>query len=144
MRFPMEQKKRPPYKPMTYFDLAFKRLVMVRNWVLHTLQCVHSHLMTQVVQSMSDHLNAHILQCATLTNIIAVHKSFINTIHDHCFLTVGDSVMVGVDQVYSLFSSGSLGTLFTMYLCPLYTVAESGDGRSKRVDEPDGGRGGQR
>lgn len=99
MRFPVEQKKRPPYLPMTYFDMAFKRLAMVRNWVLHTLQCVHSHLMTQVVQSMSERLNARIPNCTTLSTIIGVHKSFINTIHDHCFLTGGDTVMVGVEQV---------------------------------------------
>lgn len=99
MRFPVEQKNRAPYLPMNYFDMAFKRLAMVRIWVIHTLQCVHSHLITQVVQSMSDRLNTRIAECTTLTRIIAVHNSFINTIYDHCFLTGGDSVMVGVEQV---------------------------------------------
>lgn len=100
LRFPIAQKKRPPYLSMTYFDLTFKRLAMVRFWILNTIQCLHGHLMTEVVQTMVDTFDDRITECHTLTTLVAVHQSYVNTIHSHCFLTKDDrKVMVGIEQV---------------------------------------------
>lgn len=100
MRFPKSMKKRRPYTLQNMTDLIFKRLALVRNWIIYAIQCIHNHLMTQVLQSMGQQLDNKIQHTKNLNEMIDVHLSYINTVYDHCFQTDSDhKFRSAVDQV---------------------------------------------
>lgn len=103
LQFPVAFKKRPPYQPLTLIDLIFKRLALVRNWIIYSVQCVHSHLMTFVIQSMGQQLVKKMAKTECLREIIELHDSYIDTIYTHCFRKTSDIPMrTGVEQLLSL------------------------------------------
>lgn len=103
LRFPPAFKKRPPYQSLTLIDLIFKRLALVRNWIIYSVQCVHSHLMTYVIQSMGQQLVKRMEKTECLRGIIELHDSYIDTIHQHCFRKTSDMALkTGFEQLLSL------------------------------------------
>lgn len=85
LRFPVAAKRRKPYMALTMVDLTFKRLALMRNWLIYSIQCIHSHLMTFVIQSMGEQLTRKMERVDCLREIIELHDSYIQTIHSHCF-----------------------------------------------------------
>ncbi|XP_058117498.1 gamma-tubulin complex component 5 [Anopheles ziemanni] len=85
LRFPDSQKKRPPYTTFGMLDLILKRLAMLKFWMIFSVQCIHSHLMTHVLQSFGEQLDEKLNQADNLSEMIAVHQSYISTIFEHCF-----------------------------------------------------------
>lgn len=103
LRFPVAFKKRPPYQPFTLIDLIFKRLALVRNWIIYSVQCIHSHLMTFVIQSMGQQLTKRMAKTECLREIIELHDLYIDTIYQHCFRKTCDiPLKTGVEQLLSL------------------------------------------
>lgn len=103
LQFPVGFKKRPPYQQLTLIDLIFKRLALVRNWIIYSVQCVHSHLMTLVIQSMGQQLVKRIKKSECLREIIELHDSYIDTIYQHCFRKTSDiPLKSGLEQLLSL------------------------------------------
>lgn len=100
LRFPKSQKNRKPFILLNLSDLMFKRLALLRNWILYSMQCIHSHLMTQVLQSMGAKLDKNIENTKNLSEIIHVHKSYIRTINQYCFQSKADwQIRLGIEQV---------------------------------------------
>ncbi|XP_031634279.1 gamma-tubulin complex component 5-like isoform X2 [Contarinia nasturtii] len=93
MKFPVAFKKRPPYQELTLIDLIFKRLALVRNWIMYSVQCIHSHLMTFVIQSMGQQLVKRMAKVECIREIIDLHDSYIDTIYQHCFRKTSDSAL---------------------------------------------------
>uniref|UniRef100_A0A182NQR9 Gamma-tubulin complex component n=1 Tax=Anopheles dirus TaxID=7168 RepID=A0A182NQR9_9DIPT len=85
MRFPESLKKRPPYASFGMLDLILKRLAMLKFWMIFSVQCIHSHLMTHVLQSFGEQLDVKLDQADNLNEMITVHQSYIGTLFDHCF-----------------------------------------------------------
>uniref|UniRef100_A0AAG5D3N1 Gamma-tubulin complex component n=1 Tax=Anopheles atroparvus TaxID=41427 RepID=A0AAG5D3N1_ANOAO len=85
LRFPESQKKRPPYANFGMLDLILKRLAMLKFWMIFSVQCIHSHLMTHVLQSFGEQLDEKLDHADNLSEMITVHQSYISTIFDHCF-----------------------------------------------------------
>lgn len=105
LKFSKSWKKRLPYVELTFNDFIMKRLALVRNWILYSIQCIHSHLMTQILQSMAPQLDEKIKNSENLMEMIAVHNSFIKTIYDHCFQSGSyTTIRVGIEQLLNLIS----------------------------------------
>lgn len=103
LRFPVAFKKRTSYEPLTLIDLIFKRLALVRNWIIYSVQCIHSHLMTFVIQSMGQQLTKRMAKTECLREIIELHDSYIDTIYQHCFRKTSDiALKTGIEQLLSL------------------------------------------
>lgn len=103
LRFPRAYKQRRPYHPLTMIDLIFKRLALMRNWIIYSIQCIHSHLMTFVIQSMGEQLAKKVERVECLREIIQLHDSYIETIHAHCFRKrVDSSIRNGIEQLLNL------------------------------------------
>lgn len=103
LQFPVAFKKRAPYQSLTLFDLIFKRLALVRNWIIYSVQCIHSHLMTFVIQSMGQQLIKKIQKTKCLREIIELHDSYIDTIYQHCFRKTSDiALKTSFEQLLSL------------------------------------------
>lgn len=85
LRYPDCYKRRPPYEEPCVLDLNLKRLAMMKFWMIFTVQCIHSHLMTHVLQSLGMQLDERLEAADNLNEMIAVHQSYISTIYEHCF-----------------------------------------------------------
>lgn len=100
LQFPISVKRRKPYMPLTIIDLTFKRLALMRNWLIYSIQCIHSHLMTFVIQSMGEQLIRKMKRVECLREIIELHDSYIQTIHSHCFQKRNDkNLRKGIEQL---------------------------------------------
>lgn len=76
---------------------------MVRNWILYSMQCVHSHIMTQLLYSMGQQFDRRVEKARTLNEIIDVHRSYVNTLFEHCFQSNNDeTIRVGIEQLLNL------------------------------------------
>ncbi|XP_035903152.1 gamma-tubulin complex component 5 [Anopheles stephensi] len=103
LRFPESQKKRPPYASFGMLDLILKRLAMLKFWMIFSVQCIHSHLMTHVLQSFGEQLDEKLDLADNLSEMIAVHQSYIATIFDHCFQQDDSKpVMEGIIRLLNL------------------------------------------
>lgn len=103
LQFPIAFKKRPPYQPLTMIDLIFKRLALVRSWLIYSIQCIHSHLMTFVIQSMGQQFIKKMERVNCLRGIIELHDSYIDTIYQHCFAKDSDAgLRKGIEQLMNL------------------------------------------
>ncbi|XP_053692740.1 gamma-tubulin complex component 5 [Sabethes cyaneus] len=85
LRYPECYKRRPPYEEPCVLDLNLKRLAMLKFWMIFTVQCIHSHLMTHVLQSLGMQLDKRLQSADNLNDMIAVHQSYISTIYEHSF-----------------------------------------------------------
>lgn len=103
LRFSKSRKNHQPYKALTMCDYVFKRFELVRNWILYSMQSLHSHLMTHVLQAMGEILDKRIENAKDLNDIVGVHRSYISTIHDHCFQGKKDyPIRLGIEQLLAL------------------------------------------
>lgn len=103
LQFPVVFKRRQPYQPLSLIDLIFRRLAMVRNWIIYSIQCVHSHLMTFVIQSMGQQFLKKMEKVECLREIIELHQNYIDTIYVHCFRKSSDSALRnGIEQLLHL------------------------------------------
>lgn len=100
LSFPRSRKRPTPYADFNMIDLVMRRLEQLRFWMMYALQSVHFHLMTHVLQSMGDQLDKKINQCQNLKDLEMVHKSYLSTVCEHCFLVDNlNAIKVGVEQV---------------------------------------------
>lgn len=100
LRFPRHFKKRVFYGEPNIVQLTFKRLALLRNWLMYSLQSVLSHFMTTVLHFMSQELNTKIEKAKNLTEIINIHSTYINKITELCFQTKkNENICEGVTQV---------------------------------------------
>ncbi|XP_049538412.1 gamma-tubulin complex component 5 [Anopheles darlingi] len=105
LRFPWSQKRRPPYAIFGMMDLILKRLAMLKFWMIFSLQCVHSHLMTHVLQSHGEQLDAKLDRADNLSDMITAHQMYISTIFEHCFQQEDSrEVLEGIKQMLELVS----------------------------------------
>lgn len=88
---------------LTMIDLTFKRLALVRNWIIYSIQCIHSHLMTFVIQSMGQQFIKKIEKAECLREIIDLHDTYIQTIYEFCFRRTSDAALRnGIEQLLNL------------------------------------------
>lgn len=100
LRFPRHFKKQVLYGAPNIVQLTFKRLALLRNWLMYSLQSVLSHFMTTVLHSMSHELKAKIESAKNLTEIIIIHSTYINKITELCFQTKeNENICQGITQV---------------------------------------------
>lgn len=105
LQFARSHKRRIPYAKFEMIDLIMRRLEQLRFWMMYAIQSVHFHLMTHVLHSMGEQLNTKIDKCVNLKEMEMVHKSYLSTVCEHCFLTesVG-TIKTGIEQLLSLVS----------------------------------------
>lgn len=100
LRFPRHFKKQVLYGEPNIVQLTFKRLALLKNWLIYSLQSVLSHFMTTVLHFMSHELNTKIENAKNLTEIINIHSTYINKITDLCFQTKkNENICQGIMQV---------------------------------------------
>lgn len=100
LRFPHHFKKPILYHEMNVVYLTFKRLALLRNWIMYSIQCLLSHFMTNILHYMNQELNSKVENARNLTEIIKVHSSYINKITDQCFQTKeNENICQGITQV---------------------------------------------
>ncbi|XP_067640185.1 gamma-tubulin complex component 5 [Eurosta solidaginis] len=103
LTFPRSHKRKIPYAPFEMVDLLMRRLEQLRFWMLFAMQSIHFHLMTHVLQSMGEQLDEKILKCTNLKEMVTVHRSYMNTVCEHCFLADNfSSLKLGVEQLLNL------------------------------------------
>ncbi|XP_017489362.1 PREDICTED: gamma-tubulin complex component 5 [Rhagoletis zephyria] len=101
--FPRSHKRKMPYAPFEMVDLLMRRLEQLRFWMLFAIQSIHFHLMTHVLQSMGEQLDEKIVKCTNLKEMVTVHRSYMNTVCEHCFLAENySSLKLGVEQLLNL------------------------------------------
>lgn len=100
LRFPQHFKKQVLYGEPNIVQLTFKRLALLRNWLMYSIQSVLSHFMTTVLHFMSHELNTKIESAKNLTEIISIHSTYINKITELCFQTKkNENICQGITQV---------------------------------------------
>lgn len=100
LQFPRSHKRRIPYAKFEMIDLIMRRLEQLRFWMMYAIQSVHFHLMTHVLQSMGEQLDIKINNCVNLKEMEMVHKSYLSTVCEHCFLVDSvNNIKTGVEQV---------------------------------------------
>ncbi|XP_013099773.2 gamma-tubulin complex component 5 [Stomoxys calcitrans] len=105
LRFARSHKRRIPYAQFEMIDLIMRRLEQLRFWMMYAIQSVHFHLMTHVLQSMGEQLDEKIENCENLKEMEMVHKSYLSTVCEHCFLVDSvNTIKLGVEQLLSLVS----------------------------------------
>lgn len=100
LQFPRSHKRKVPYAPVQIIDLIMRRLEQLRFWMMYAIQSIHFHLMTHVLQAMGSQLDEKIANCKNLKEMQMVHKSYLKTVIDHCFLSKAfQPILLGVQQV---------------------------------------------
>lgn len=133
LRFPLMFKRRSAYAPLTLIDLTFRRLALVRNWIIYSIQCVHSHIMSFVIESMGRQLVRKMERAKCLREIIELHDSYIKTVHNLCFRKRNDkNIRTGIDQLLNL--TEILASEWNN-LAALDTIADVTDGDDVDVEE---------
>lgn len=87
LQFPIVFKNRRPYAPPNSLDYIMRRLVIIRTWISFYVNCIHSHMVHQVIISLDVQLNRYIGKARNVGNIITAHQAFISLAYDNCFLT---------------------------------------------------------
>lgn len=106
LRFPQSSKKRLPYAKQTITELIFKRLALVRQWILYSIQSIHNHLMTYILSIMGQRLDRKINSATNLTELLHGHQSYIEKIFDHCFQTGTDAnLRASIEELLSLITA---------------------------------------
>uniref|UniRef100_A0A2M4C240 Putative secreted protein n=2 Tax=Nyssorhynchus TaxID=44543 RepID=A0A2M4C240_9DIPT len=78
---------------------------MLKFWMIFSIQCVHSHLMTHVLQSFGEQLDAKLDRADNLSDMITAHQMYISTIFEHCFQQEDSKeVLEGIKQMLELVS----------------------------------------
>lgn len=86
LRFPDSYKNRRPYAPYTLLDITMRRLIIVRVWVIYIFQCLHSHLVQQVMVALQSQLDDRIEKARNLSELTSAHEAYISTVYGDCFL----------------------------------------------------------
>uniref|UniRef100_A0A336KQ99 CSON012437 protein n=1 Tax=Culicoides sonorensis TaxID=179676 RepID=A0A336KQ99_CULSO len=93
LRFPDPFKNRRPYASLTPLDVTMRRLIIVRIWVIYIFQCLHSHLVQQVMVALQSQLDERIDKAKNLSELISAHEAYISTVYGDCFLKPEDSLI---------------------------------------------------
>ncbi|XP_037037056.1 gamma-tubulin complex component 5-like [Bradysia coprophila] len=105
LRFPVQFKKIVLYGEPNIVRSTFKRLALLRNWLMYSLQSLLSHFMTTVLHFQSHELNTNIESAKNLTEIINTHSAYINKVAELCFQTKkNENICQGITQLLSLVS----------------------------------------
>lgn len=103
LQFARSHKRRVPYARFEMIDLIMRRLEQLRFWMMYAIQSVHFHLMTHVLQAMGEQLDEKIEGCENLKEMEMVHKSYLSTVCEHCFLVESvNTIKLGVEQASAL------------------------------------------
>lgn len=70
-----------------------RRLIIVRIWVIYIFQCLHSHLVQQVMVALQSQLDDRIDKAKNLSELISAHEAYISTVYGDCFLKPEDSLI---------------------------------------------------
>ena len=62
------------------------RLQLLRSWLIYFTSTVHGYFMTRVVHSTELELKENLEKATDLDQIISVHETYLQRIHDRCFL----------------------------------------------------------
>lgn len=142
LRFPRQFKKQSLYGVPNIVQTTFKRLALLRNWLMYSLQSGLSHFMTTVLHFMSEELNAKIGSAKDLTEIIEIHTKYINKITDLCFQSKkNENICQGITQVWSLNVSGfhlNIKLIFMQLLCLVTILKDEWLNIERSDDELDG------
>lgn len=96
-------KRHSPYAELTISALISKRLALVRQWILYSIQCIHSHLMTYILSIMGEQLDRKVRDATNLMELLTVHRLYVESVTTHCFQTSSDTkVCAGVKQLLDL------------------------------------------
>lgn len=103
LSFSRVYKRRDPYLQIDLIDIIMRRLEQIRFWMIFSIQNLHFHFMTYVLQSMGERLDEKIGQCENLKEMEMVHKSYLSTVCEHCFLVDDlDPIKIGIEQVITI------------------------------------------
>lgn len=100
LSFSRTYKRRNTITELELIDIIMRRLEQMRFWMIFSIQNFHTHLMTYVLQSMGERLDEKMRQCENLKEMEIVHKSYLSTVCEHCFLTDDlSTIKIGIEQV---------------------------------------------
>ncbi|XP_055389842.1 gamma-tubulin complex component 5 [Condylostylus longicornis] len=103
LRFARVHKNRLPYATFRLIDLNMRQLEQLRLWMMYSLHCIQSHIMTAVLHAMGNQLDEKINNCANLAELKCIHKSYVKTIYEQCLLSSHfETVKAGVEQLFNL------------------------------------------
>jgi len=69
------------------------RVQLLRTWLLYFVTLLHGYFMSRVVHSTHLKLSEGISAATDLNMLIEVHETYLNRIHDRCFLHPGVSML---------------------------------------------------
>lgn len=84
-------------------DFIAKRLSIIRFWMIYSIQCIHSHLMTQYLETLGLQLDLKLKKSSNVDEMISIHESFLEAASEHCFQNRrGDEIRNGIEQLLDL------------------------------------------
>lgn len=84
-------------------DFTSKRLAIIRFWMIYSIQCIHSHLMTQHLATLGLQLDLKLKNSSNIDEMILIHESFLDAASDHCFQNRrSDEIRNGIEQLLNL------------------------------------------
>uniref|UniRef100_A0A1B6LZE0 Gamma-tubulin complex component n=1 Tax=Graphocephala atropunctata TaxID=36148 RepID=A0A1B6LZE0_9HEMI len=88
--------------------LRARRLQVLKMWMYHSTNTLHSYFMSQVLHSFSTHLEQSILLADSTDDIVLAHMQFLNEVKVHCLQDQRNGVVNFIMQLLKLCSSLSL------------------------------------
>lgn len=84
-------------------DFVAKRLSIIRFWMIYSIQCIHSHLMTQYLETLGLQLDLKLKKSSNIDEMILIHQSFMDAASEHCFQNRrGEDMRIGIQQLLDL------------------------------------------
>lgn len=71
--------------------------------MMYSIQCIHSHLMTQYLETLGLQLDLKLKKSLNVDEMILIHESFLDAASEHCFQNRrGDEIRNGIQQLLDL------------------------------------------
>lgn len=71
--------------------------------MIYSIQCIHSHLMTQYLETLGLQLDQKLKKSSNVDEMISIHESFLDAASEHCFQSKrGDEIRNGIEQLLDL------------------------------------------
>lgn len=88
---------------MDLIGLTVRRLEILRFWLITLINNLHSHLCTQVMQSLGEQFDRQVMKTKNIRELRNMHCDYMKTLCKHCMLTPElEGIQYALDQIYHL------------------------------------------
>ncbi|XP_034480394.1 uncharacterized protein LOC117786312 [Drosophila innubila] len=102
MRF-LRRINRDAFAPMDLIGLTLRRLEILRFWLITLINSLHSHLCTQVMQSLGGQFERQLMKTKNIRELRNMHSDYMKALCKHCLLEPElEGIRYALDQIFHL------------------------------------------